>query len=62
MIVVKKNPVPIYEMECSECKSRLRFKAAEAMQGYIVCPVCGVHLWAAAVSPVGFEETEGGAS
>lgn len=58
MIVVEKKPVPIYEMECYECKSRLRYKAAEVSMCRVVCPVCGVPLWAATVSPVGFEENE----
>lgn len=58
MIVVEKKPVPLYETECYECKSRLRYKAAEVSMCHIVCPVCGVPLWAATVSPVGFEEDE----
>ena len=55
MIVVEKKPVPIYEMECYECKSRLRYKAAEVSMCRVVCPVCGVPLWVATVSPVGYE-------
>lgn len=43
MIVVKRNPIPLYEVECYECKSVIRFQAGEVdASELITCPVCGV--------------------
>ena len=45
MIVVKRNPVPLYEIECYECKSVIRFQAGEVDAfEQITCPVCGVKI------------------
>lgn len=53
MEVVERNPVPIYEVTCNECKSRLQYKKSEVhFTGYITCPVCGISLWASTVAPV----------
>ena len=56
MIVVKKNPVPIYEVICPECKSVVRYKACEVSFNHIVCPVCGSSIWANTICPVNFDE------
>lgn len=58
MIVVEQKPVPIYETECYECKSKIQYKAAEVFWGHITCPVCGMSLWANISTPIRFEETE----
>lgn len=58
MKVVERKPVPIYEVTCTECKSRIQYKASEAVLLHITCPVCGVSLWADAVHPVKIEEVE----
>lgn len=58
MRVVERKPVPIYEVTCFECKSRVQYKASEVMLHHITCPVCGVSLWANTISPVKMEEEE----
>lgn len=59
MKVVELKPVPIYETVCSECKSKLQYKAAEVHWHNIICPVCGVLLWANTISPVAYDDTIG---
>lgn len=58
MIVVEKKPIPIYEVTCRECKSKIQYKASEVSLCHITCPVCGMSLWANTISPVRMEETE----
>jgi len=58
MKVVEKKPVPLYEAECQECKSKIRYKKSEVHLGYIICPVCGLSLWASTIASVGFEVEE----
>ena len=58
MEVIERNPVPIYEVTCMECKSKIQYKASEVYYCHITCPVCGVSLWANTISPVRMEETE----
>ena len=59
MKVVDKKPVPLYEVECHECKSRIRYKKSEVhYTGYITCPVCGLSLWASTILPVKFGEED----
>lgn len=58
MIVVEKKPVPIYETECCECKSKIQYRKSEVITSDIKCPVCGVSLWADAIQPVRMEENE----
>lgn len=58
MIVVKKRPVPTYEVTCSECQSVLRYTAAEVFWHHITCPVCHVSLWANTLSPVVYQEED----
>ncbi len=58
MIIVEKKPVPLYEVVCGECFSRIRYRASEVSLSHIQCPVCGISLWANTIKPVGFEETE----
>ena len=58
MEVVDKKPVPIYEVVCHECKSRIQYKACEVSWSHITCPVCGMSLWADRVSPVRYEEVQ----
>lgn len=58
MKVIKKNPVPIYETICPECKSRIEYKASEVhFTGYITCPVCGMSTWASVIKPVRYEDS-----
>lgn len=58
MEVVDKKPVPIYEVVCHECKSRIQYKACEVAWQHITCPVCGVDLWANTICPVRYEEVQ----
>ena len=55
MEVVDKKPVPIYEVECYECKSKIQYKACEVHGSHITCPVCGISLWADRAFPVRYE-------
>ena len=52
MKVVERKPIPIYEVTCIECKSRLQYKASEVSWNHITCPVCGVSLYVDEVHPV----------
>lgn len=59
MIIVEKKPVPIYEAECIECKSKIQYRKAEVpFTSYITCPVCGISIWADTIWPVRYEEGE----
>ena len=58
MTVVDRRPVPIYEVTCCECKSRIEYKKSEVCICHITCPVCGVANWADAIAPVRMEECE----
>lgn len=58
MIVTEKKPVPIYEVTCFECKSKIQYKRSEISICHIQCPVCGVSLWADAIQPARYEEGE----
>ena len=55
MEVVDKKPVPIYEVECYECKSKIQYKACEVHWSHITCPVCGTSNWAETINPVRME-------
>lgn len=61
MTIVEKKPVPIYEIECDECKSKIQYRKSEVFTCHITCPVCGVSLWADAIRPVRLEEGEASA-
>lgn len=52
MVIVKRNPVPVYEITCPECKSVIRYVKAEVFTSHIACPVCGVSAWADTIYPV----------
>lgn len=56
MNVVDRKPVPIYETECVECKSKIQYKASEVSLSYIICPVCGMSIWANTIKPVKMED------
>ena len=56
MIVTEKNPVPIYDVICFECKSKIQYKRSEIFTCHIRCPVGGVSLWADTIQPVRYEE------
>ena len=56
MKVIDKQPVPIYEVVCYECKSKIQYTASEVSYAHIVCPVCGISLWASTVNPVRYGE------
>ena len=58
MEVVDKKPVPIYEVVCDECHSKIQYKACEVSLQHITCPVCGVVLWANTIRPVRYDEME----
>ena len=60
MKIVEKKPVPIYELECYECHSKIRYKASEVAWCHITCPVCGVSLWANTICPVEYQEVSDG--
>lgn len=46
MKVIVRNPVPFYELTCTECHSVIQYKASEVCTCHITCPVCGVSNWA----------------
>lgn len=48
-IVIKEQPIPIYETTCYECGSVFRYKAVEVSWMHITCPVCGVSNWASSM-------------
>lgn len=52
MEIIERKPIPIYEVECYECHSKIQYKASEVSLCQITCPVCGVSLWASTVFPV----------
>lgn len=58
MTIIERKPVPIYEVECFECKSKIQYKKSEVFTCHIQCPVCGVSLWADTIQPVRFVEGE----
>lgn len=58
MIVVDRKPVPIYELTCNECKSRIQYRASEISICHITCPVCGFSNWADKIAPVWMEDSE----
>ena len=58
MEVIEKHIVPVYELECCECKSKIRYKASEVFICHITCPVCGVPNWANTTCPVNEKEYE----
>ena len=61
MAVVERKPVPIYESVCTECKSKIAYKASEVgFGGYITCPVCGSSMWANTTHAVRYELTDEG--
>lgn len=45
MQIIKRMPIPTYEIECQECGSVIHFRAAESKCDKIACPVCGVTVW-----------------
>lgn len=45
MQIIKRMPIPTYEIECQECGSVIHFRAAESQRDKIACPVCGVTVW-----------------
>lgn len=58
MQIIEKKPVPIYEVTCFECGSKLRYQTSEVYYGHITCPVCRTLLWAMTIKPVAFKNTE----
>lgn len=58
MEIVKEMPVPIYEVECYECHSVIRYKRSDVCLGSITCPVCGMILHATTVFPINMERQE----
>ena len=58
MEIVKEMPVPIYEVECYECHSVIRYERSDVYLGSITCPVCGMQLHASAIYPVDWKRRE----
>lgn len=59
MSVVDRKPVPIYEAECSECHSKIQYRKSEvSIYSRIICPVCGMPVWANTIRPVRYEGNE----
>ena len=58
MTVIERKPIPLYEVECCECKSRIQYKKSEVSISHIKCPVCGVSVWAESINPVAWQYTE----
>lgn len=58
MNVVERKPVPIYQVTCFECQSKIEYKASEVYWCHITCPVCGTTLWAMTINPVRMEGEE----
>ena len=59
MNVIEKKPIPIYQVECQECHSKIQYKKSEvSFCSYITCPVCGMSVWADTIRPVKYEEAE----
>lgn len=59
MKVIERKPVPIYEVACPECHSKIEYKKIEVhWTGYINCPVCGISVWASTVYPKRYELDE----
>lgn len=56
--VIDEKPVPIYEVVCDECKSKIRYKASEVLWHHITCPVCGVSIWAGTENAVNCEPSK----
>ena len=52
---VDRKPIPIYEVDCPECKSKIQYKRSEIRCCHITCPVCGVAIWADHILPVRME-------
>ena len=57
MEIVERKPVPVYETECFECHSKMRYKRSEVSLGYITCPVCGISVLADTIRPVEMIDT-----
>ena len=56
MEIIERNPVPIYEFVCDECKSRIQYKRSEVtFTDHVTCPVCGMTKWAETDNPIGWE-------
>ena len=60
MVVTEKKPVPIYEVTCCECESKIQYKKSEVFNCHIRCPVCGVVFRAYTNLPVRYEEASDG--
>jgi len=39
--VVEKGKIPVYETECEECHSKIRYLRKDLVMGDLVCPQCG---------------------
>ena len=58
MTVVEKKAVPLYEIVCEECKSRIQYRKSEVTISHIRCPVCGVSNWANTTDSVAWQYAE----
>lgn len=56
MNVVERKPVPIYEVMCPECKSRIQYTRSEVYLGQIACPICEITIWVDTIHPVKYKE------
>ena len=59
MNVIEKKSIPIYQVECQECHSKIQYKKSEvSFCSNITCPVCGVSIWADTILPVNYENAK----
>ena len=58
MEVIERKPIPIYEVTCFECGSKIHYKASEVNYCHITCPVCNTLLWAMTIKPVKYEDVQ----
>ena len=56
MTVIERKSIPIYEVECFECKSKIHYKKNEVSNCFITCPVCGVSIMTVPLNPVKYED------
>lgn len=58
MIVIDRQPIPIYEIKCQECRSTIQYQKSEVSWCHITCPVCGMDNWANTTCPAFYQKEE----
>lgn len=60
-MTIAKRKLPIYEVECTKCKSKIQFRKANiSFSTYIICPACGKTIWADMTSLSGMRRVSDG--